>query len=433
MKKLFAATVLFLLLIGAVLWYENGFISIPLPSYFTQLQSQIFHKPFASEAPEQKSLTISAKNETRAVWVATAYAIDYPSKPTTDASAMQERCTQILDKAVSDGLNTIYLQVRPAADAIYPSKYFPWSKYLTGECGTAPSDDFDPLAYWVEQAHARDLKIEAWINPYRICAGSQAQEDFNALPESSPAKQHADWVVQCDGGYYFDPSQEGVRQLICDGIEEIVSTYSVDGIQFDDYFYPSEKFDDADAYAAADTELSLADWRRENVNLLVEAAGKTVHNKARNMQCVFGISPSGIWRNKGVNSFGGSATKGYEHYTSSYADSMTWIQNNWIDYICPQVYWEIGNDAADFETLANWWANHLKGSKTKLILGLAAYKIGDSEQGSIWESDGCAEISRQLDLVRQTKNIDGYAVFSYQNLETTDGLSDLLAQKNNKD
>lgn len=142
---------------------------------------------------------------------------------------------------------------------------------MTGTCDTAPSDSFDPLAYWVEQAHARNLRLEAWVNPYRICAGANAQSDFDALPDASPAKQHPDWVVSCDGGYYFNPGIAEVRQLICDGVSEIVSKYAVDGIQFDDYFYPSTQFDDAAAYQASGSNLPLADWRRDNVNQLVQA------------------------------------------------------------------------------------------------------------------------------------------------------------------
>ncbi len=433
MKKLFALTAIFLMLVGCVVWQNGGAPSLALPNILAKQDAGEADTNDASNSSDTESDTQtdtrSDETETRAVWVATAYALDYPSEPTTDADTLRARCDEILDKAQENGCNTVYFQVRPAADALYPSDLYPWSGYLTGSTGTAPSDDFDPLAYWVEQAHARGMKLEAWINPYRICAGDNAETTFRALPESSPAKQHPEWVVQCNGGYYFNPGIEEVRQLISDGVAEIVSTYEVDGVQFDDYFYPSTDFDDADTYADYSGDLSLDDWRRDNVNQLVQLVGQTVHAQACNSSCVFGISPSGIWRNKSASVSGGSDTNGYEHYTSAYADSLTWIQNGWIDYICPQIYWEIGYDAADFEVLANWWADQVDGTDVRLILGMAAYKIGDATYGDVWESDGCAEIGRQIDLARTIDGVDGCALFSLRNLESNESLCDVLADK----
>ncbi|MCD8357568.1 MAG: family 10 glycosylhydrolase [Clostridia bacterium] len=428
MKRLFQLTILFLVLVGCVVCYSGGytpldFLDILLHPSEPEI-SDTENSP--NVAPESQ---ISTASETRGVWVATAYCIDYPSAETTEEAELKEECDHILDNIQANGGNTVYLQVRPAADSLYPSSLFPWSRYLTGSCGTAPEHDFDPLEYWVQQAHARGLKLEAWVNPYRICAGEHAQSDFAALPSDSPAKQHPEWVVECDGSYYFNPGLEDVRQLICDGVTEIVKNYDVDGIQFDDYFYPSTEFDDKDTYSSSNTELSIADWRRDNVNQLVQQVGEAVHQNARNMNCQFGISPSGIWRNKGINSFGGSDTNGYEHYTSSYADSLTWITNGWIDYICPQIYWQIGDEAADFETLANWWSRQVMNTDVKLILGLATYKIEDSTYGSVWEKDGCAEIGRQIDLARSLSDIDGFAIFSYRDLTEKSGLDDVLKEK----
>ncbi|MDO5784051.1 MAG: family 10 glycosylhydrolase [Eubacteriales bacterium] len=432
MKKLFVLILLFLALTCGMVWYSAGVSPLTLLHVLAsaaQSEPDSGQTPDTASAEEPAAPPSASPTETRAIWVATAYAIDYPSNPTTDVEALKTRCNAILDAAKADGCNTIYLQVRPAADALYPSDLFPWSRYLTGTCGTAPADSFDPLAYWLQQAHARSMKLEAWVNPYRICAGQNAASDFASLPDSSPAKQHPDWVVTCDGSYYFNPGLAEVRQMICDGIREIVETYDVDGIQFDDYFYPSTDFNDADTYAAAATELSRDDWRRDNVNQLVQMVYQTVHEHAKNPVCVFGISPSGIWRNKGVNAFGGSDTNGYEHYSSAYADSLTWIKNGWIDYICPQIYWEIGDTAADFDTLARWWARQVDGTNVDLILGLAAYKIGDAQYGTVWQNDGCAEIGRQLNLSREISGIRGCAVFSCRNLEQTAGLDSILQQK----
>lgn len=434
MKKLFLLIALFLVLTCGMVWHSEGISPLTLLHVLasaTQDESDNKQQLKTETIPQDEptATPAAATAETHAVWIATAYAIDYPTEPTTDVGTLKTRCDAILDTAKANGCNTVYFQVRPAADALYPSDLFPWSRYLTGNIGTAPSNSFDLLAYWLEQAHARDMKLEAWINPYRICAGQNAASDFTSLPDSSPAKQHPDWVVTHDGSYYFNPGLAEVRQLICDGVQEIVENYDVDGIQFDDYFYPSTDFDDADTYVAAGTTLSLDDWRRDNVNQLVQTVHQTIQEHAKNSACMFGISPSGIWRNKGVNAFGGSDTNGYEHYTSAYADSLTWINNGWIDYICPQIYWEIGDPAADFDTLAHWWARQVDGTDVNLILGLAAYKIGDAQYGDMWLNDGCAEIGRQIDLSRKIDGIAGCAIFSFRNVEQTPSLDSILQQK----
>ena len=296
MKKLFLLIALFLVLTCGMVWHSEGISPLTLLHVLasaTQDESDNKQQLKTETIPQDEptATPAAATAETHAVWIATAYAIDYPTEPTTDVGTLKTRCDAILDTAKANGCNTVYFQVRPAADALYPSDLFPWSRYLTGNIGTAPSNSFDPLAYWLEQAHARDMKLEAWINPYRICAGQNAASDFTSLPDSSPAKQHPDWVVTHDGSYYFNPGLAEVRQLICDGVQEIVENYDVDGIQFDDYFYPSTDFDDADTYAAAGTTLSLDDWRRDNVNQLVQTVHQTIQEHAKNSACVFGISP----------------------------------------------------------------------------------------------------------------------------------------------
>ena len=428
MKKLVMLTVLFIVLVAGITQYSNGDFSLYVPPQTQQKStSEPKSKPKPKSASEPKPT--SNAEQTKAVWVATAYAIDYPSTPTTDAEALKQRCNQILDTAVKDGCNTIYLQVRPACDALYDSTLFPWSKYLTGHCDTAPNGNFDPLQYWTEQAHARNMKLHAWVNPYRICAGQNAKTDFDALPKTSPAKQHPEWVISCDGGYYFNPGIPEVRKLICDGVAEIVKQYDVDGIQFDDYFYPSTDFDDGKTFSTYGGKASLEDWRRDNVNQLIKSVHDVVHKQAKNPNCSFGVSPSGIWRNQSITVYNGSKTKGYEHYSSAYADSLTWIQNGWIDYICPQIYWEIGHDAADFDTLTHWWAEQVHDTNVNLIIGLAAYRINDGTSNKVWQSDGVGEIGRQIDLINTVSDTDGYAIFSYRNLETVDGLSNVLMKK----
>ena len=400
MKRLFGLVVLFFLAVG-----------------FVVLRSS----PPVSENMEPSGETSSSESLQSAVWVATAYGIDYPASPTASAKQLKRQCRDCLDTIQSAGFDTVYLQVRPSCDALYSSSLFPWSRYLTGTCGQAPSGGFDPLAYWVKQAHKRGLRLEAWVNPYRICAGADAESDWNALPDGSPAKQHPEWVVEYGGSYYFDPGIPEVRHLVTDGVREIVENYDVDGVQFDDYFYPGTDFADDTSYQAYGDGQSLEDWRRDNVNQLIASVYETVHSHAKSDSCVFGVSPSGIWKN-GYGGESGSETRGFSHYSECYADSLAWVEHGWVDYLCPQVYWEIGNEAADFETLVSWWSDRLRGTDTRLIIGLAGYKIGDPENDSVWENDGVEEISRQLALCRDTGGLSGVALFSCQTIQNNDAL-----------
>ena len=216
MKRLFQLTILFLILAGGMVCYSLGCSPLEVPGILLGAEAS---DNTQETAPENTAEPKRSATEVHGIWVATAYSIDYPSSQTTDPAALKADCDAILERIQAVGGNTIYLQVRPSADALYPSRLFPWSRYLTGTCGTAPEQDFDPLAYWVEQAHARGIRLEAWVNPYRICAGAYAESDFSSLPEDSPARQHPEWVVACDGAYYFNPGLPEVRQLICDGVE----------------------------------------------------------------------------------------------------------------------------------------------------------------------------------------------------------------------
>lgn len=413
MKRLWILTLLFLAAIGVLWLQDSSAVPFTLPSVISHISDS---DSGDSDSDKGSDTTSASDSLSASVWVATAYNIDYPSSPTSDADELKSECRSILSRAKKAGITTVYLQVRPACDAFYDSELFPWSEYLTGSSGSAPEEGFDPLRYWVKQAHKRGIRLEAWVNPYRICAGSNAESDFAALDSLSPAKQHPDWVVKYDGGYYFDPGIPEVRSYITKGIREIVEGYNVDGIQFDDYFYPGADFDDSETFSAYGGDFdSIDDWRRDNVNALVKSVYKTVHRHAKNSDCVFGISPSGIWKN-GTGGSDGSATRGYEHYSECYADSITWIDNGWIDYICPQVYWEIGNDAADFQTIAEWWSDMADGTGVELRIGLAGYKVGSTENGSVWESDGVNELSRQIELCRDNKSISDVALFSYKDI-----------------
>ena len=189
---------------------------------------------------------VTASTEMRGLWVSSVINLDYPSQPTTSADELRSQADKILDNAKACGFNAIFLQVRPCADAIYPSKIYPWSIYLTGQQGVAPNASFDPLAYWVEGAHQRGMELHAWINPYRI---TKTAAEWDKMAASSPAKQHPEWTIVYKDNYYFNPALPEVRQLVIDGAVEMAQNYAIDGVHMDDYFYPGTDFDDAASFA----------------------------------------------------------------------------------------------------------------------------------------------------------------------------------------
>ena len=334
-------------------------------------------------------------DDMRGIWVSTVMNLDYPSAKTTDAAAL---------KAEAD-------KVRPCGDAFYKSSIFPWSSYISGTQGVAPADGFDPLEYWVSAAHARGLELHAWINPYRITRGGDTE--WNSLAASNPAKgDYADCVVKySDGNYYYDPGNPKSIDLIVKGALEIVNNYDVDGIHMDDYFYPGTSFnDDASWKAYGSGYLNKSDWRRDNVNKLVAELDTKLHQADSSIR--FGISPQGIWANS-TTMPNGSATKGNEAYTQKFADCVAWINSGTIDYIAPQIYWNVGYTVADYSVLAKWWSNAVKGTDVDLYIGMADYRSSNvTDKNSVWY--GTSELKRQLAINKADSNIKGEIHFRYK-------------------
>lgn len=349
----------------------------------------------------------------RGLWVATVVNIDYPTKATTNSEILKSEALQILDYAKNTGFNAVFLQVRPSGDALYKSKYYPWSKYLTGKQGVAPSGGFDPLDFWIAEAHKRGLELHAWINPYRVTKRSSGEpiHDFSSLHSTNPAVKNPGWTVKhSDGNIYLNPGIPEARQLIINGVLEIIENYSVDGIHFDDYFYPDKNFNDNETYKKYNTSgKSLDDWRRDNVNTLVRDVNTAIKSTGKS-NIRFGISPFGIWANKDSHPLG-SDTKGLQSYFSHYADSLYWINNEIIDYILPQIYWNIGYSIADYKKLSTWWENAVSGTNVDLYIGHAAYKAENPDPKSPWY--GAAEIERQLLLNDTSTIIKGSVFFNY--------------------
>jgi len=359
------------------------------------------------------------EEEFRAVWVATVMNLDFPSKPGISVDQLKKETNDILDNIADMGYNAVILQVRPTTDAFYKSSIFPWSNYLTGTQGTAPSGGFDPLGYWVEQSHARGLQIHAWINPFRITQGSATnkQHDLTKLAANNPARMNPSWTVaHTDGRLYFNPGIPEVRKLIIDGCVEIVKNYKVDGVHFDDYFYPGPDFNDDAAFSRFGSGFSSrAEWRRDNVNKLIQETYKAV--KAARPDAQFGVSPFAIWANKSTNALG-SDTNGFQSLVSQFADTRHWVKNNWLDYIAPQIYWNIGATNSDYAKLLPWWVDVVKGTNVKLYIGKAIYRVDEAKSAeSVWY-DG-REIARQAELNAKYPEVSGVIHFRYSNLRNS--------------
>ena len=341
--------------------------------------------------------------ELRGVWVASVGNIDYPSKAAADADTLCSEADAVLDNCAELGLNAVFLQVRPMCDALYPSKYFPVSAYLTGKQGLAPSGDSDIFAYWVDAAHSRGIELHAWINPYRV-----SNTPSPVLSADNPAKKHPEWTVRSNNSVWLDPGLPEVREYILSGIDELLKGYKLDGIHFDDYFYPSGEFDDSKSYSEYGSGMDKGDWRRSNTEDLIRRAGEL----CRAAHVRFGVSPCGIWANSS-DIENGSATHGVSAYFDMYADTLGWAQKNLIDYIAPQIYWENGHDKADYKTLCDWWSDKLRESNTDLYIGLADYKISDDGSSPWFEGN---EIEKQMEMNAQNDVIKGEIHFSYSTI-----------------
>ncbi|GAB2794761.1 glycoside hydrolase family 10 protein [Streptomyces daliensis] len=345
--------------------------------------------------------------EMRGMWLATVANRDWPSAQGLSPEQQRAELRAYLDAAVRRRLNTVFFQARPTADALWPSRYEPWSEWLTGEQGKDPG--WDPLGYVVREAHRRGLEVEAWFNPYRIAV----HEDPSRLVPGHPARLHPEWVVPYGGKLYYNPGLPEVRRFVQDAMLDAVRRYDVDGVHWDDYFYPypvlGEIFDDSDAYHRYGQGFpDLASWRRENIDLLVREMAERVH--AVRPRVRFGISPFGVWRNKATDPLGSDTQAGVQTYDNLYADTRRWVREEWIDYVVPQVYWHIGFQAADYAKLVPWWADTVRGTRVRLHIGEALYKAGAAGQPAPWQDP--AELSRHLTFCRDFPEVRGHVFFS---------------------
>lgn len=354
------------------------------------------------------------KREMRGVWMSTVLNIDYPQVPTIDPATLQADFRSQLYRLRKIGINTLFVQVRPTGDAIYPSKLAPWSRWLTGQEGQAPEIGFDPLAFMIKEAHAQGIEFHAWINPYRVTVGL----DTMSLSPQHVFNQHRDWVKRYGDRLYLDPGIPQVQQHLLEVVEEILLNYPLNGIHFDDYFYPYPKmgefFPDQESFDLYGRRFETKeDWRRDNVNTFVRNVSNLI--EAKKPWVKFGISPFGVWRNRSRDPMGSDTRAFASSYDDLYGDAIGWAKEGIVDYLMPQLYWHIGYEVADYAHLLDWWTANTHW-ETDLYIGHAAYKVGTDRQLA-WHS--LEEIPKQINLNRKNPRISGSTFFSAKSLLTS--------------
>ena len=361
------------------------------------------------------------RTEMRGVWIATVANIDWPSRPGLSSRQQKAEFDSLLNVLQSMNMNAVFVQVRPAGDALYKSKIVPMSAFLTGKQGRQPDDpSYDPLAYMVAATHRRGMEFHAWMNPYRATwdADTAALDKKHPL-KSLPASKKRAWFFRYGKKWYFNPANQEVRDYLTSVVKEVVTGYEVDGIHFDDYYYPYKETgldldsalnDYADFVAGNRGLANIHDWRRDNVSKLIKSVSEVINSTKPGVQ--FGISPFGVWRNKDKDPDGSDTRAGITCYDDSYADVLLWLKKDWIDYVAPQLYWSIGYQPADFRILLDWWGKKTKGKK--LYVGHAAYKVNSAINDPNWKDP--REISRQIGLVRSNPGAGGSIFFSLNTL-----------------
>ena len=360
------------------------------------------------------------KYEFRAVWIATVDNIDWPIRGDYNPASQRAEFIRQLNMHQQNGMNAMIVQIRPAADAFYPSEYEPWSQWLTGTQGKAPSPFYDPLKFMIEETHKRGMEFHAWLNPYRA--------NFNiksaSIAPNHITRQHPEWFLTYGTTKYFDPGNKDAQDFVVKVVRDIVRRYDVDAIHMDDYFYPyripGKDFPDDKSFAQYGNGMSRDDWRRANVDSIILKLSDAI--KAEDPYCQFGISPFGVWRNNDKDPEGSPTQAGQTNYDDLYADILLWLKEKWIDYVAPQLYWEMGHRIVAFETLIDWWSKHTYGRH--MYIGQGIYKTG--ERNASWKDPD--QLPAQIRLIRTYPDqIQGSIYFSSKTFNTNpNGWNDSL-------
>ncbi len=343
-------------------------------------------------------------HEFRGVWIASVANIDWPPPGMFNVDSQKQEYIRQLDMHLQNGMNAMIVQVRPAADAFYPSPYEPWSQWLTGVQGKAPEPYYDPLQFMIHEAHKRGMEFHAWMNPYRA--------DFaigkSSISPDHVTKKHPEWFLTYGDKKYFDPSNLQAQQFVLNVVKDMVKHYDIDAIHMDDYFYPyripGKEFPDEAAYRKSGSSLTKDDWRRSNVDSIIHKISLAIKKEKPWVQ--FGISPFSVWRNKDKDSLGSDTRAGQTNYDDLYADILLWLRNGWIDYVAPQLYLEIGHAAIPYEKIIQWWSEHSYGKH--IYIGHGIYRADDRSKA--WKNPN--ELPNQIKLLRQYPNVHGSIYFS---------------------
>lgn len=391
---------------------------------------------YSAEKEDKRIVTIPhryfAKNgEIRGVWVPTCWNLSFPRSRTS--VEFQQNYRKLIADLKRANINTVIFQIRPQCDAFYVSKINPWSAYLCGGEGIGFSG-FDPMLFMVRETHRQGLQFHAWLNPYRV-RGSAPEGKTAALKKLSPlsfARRFPDAVLAVPNGktniLMLDPGHPRTTWHLMESIKEILHKYDVDGIHFDDYFYPYSGMGNTDLHSwkkyCRNKKISIEAWRRNNVDTMIYNVGALIrrHNTINKKRVLFGVSPFGIWRNRKVDKKG-SPTLGLASFDTLFADSRRWVKEGYIDYISPQIYWSFTEPSAPFACVVDWWVNTVKGTKVKLFIGLTLYKSAPGKP--FWEDPD--ELKNQLIYSSALPQVAGYIFFPANKLLYPDNL---LLRKN---
>lgn len=367
------------------------------------------------------SLQAAPKRQMRAAWIATVVRIDWPAS-VSSATAQRQQMLTMLDSLQSLHFNTVIFQVRPSADAFYQSDIEPWSRYLTGKQGVAPEFFYDPLDFLIREAHRRCIDVHVWLNPYRVLNN----EDLSQLDANHLFFKRPELFVKYGEQYFFNPALDETRAHLNRVVADIVRRYDIDAVHFDDYFYPYRvkglEFPDQAAFKANPRGFKdKSDWRRDNVNLVISQLQQTI--KSIKPWVEFGISPFGVWRSNDKDPRGSNTKGSLTNYDDLYADVLLWLKNGTIDYVVPQLYWEMGKPKVDYAHLVEWWSNNSYGRN--LYVGLFASQLGNPAASSPWRNGN--ELMRQLRFSETFSAVQGAAFYSAVALmENRQGLCDSL-------
>lgn len=367
----------------------------------------------------------SPKREFRAAWIATVSNIDWPSKPGLPAEQQKSEFVARLNQLQALGCNAVVVQIRPACDAFYNSVEEPWSRYLTGKQGRPPFPYYDPLSFMVAEAHKRNMEFHAWFNPYRALV----IKGKNPNPPEHVTNKHPDWLIDYGTKTYLNPGLPQVREYVTRIIMDVVKRYDIDAVHLDDYFYPyriaNVEFGDQATYNRYKGDFdNKDDWRRNNVDLFMSVLNNNI--KQAKPWVKLGISPFGVWRNASKDPSGSQTRGGQTCYDDLYSDVLLWMQQGWIDYLAPQLYWEHGHRLVGFEVLQPWWDSHSYGRH--MYYGLGVYRMLNATRPP-WNSPN--ELVSQLRDTRYNTKTPGTILYSTSNFDKLpQSVSDSVASHN---